>query len=154
MHKHSEKQVNDLSLLFHEILFVKNNINLGKDFGDLHKFSENEISIINILGHNDNITLKDIINIIKVPKSTLTGLINKLEKNNYVKRTINEIDKRSYKLELTEDGMRVSKEHDDFDKTVSAKVLSALDDSKERELFIELFGKIINNLKSEIKEKK
>ena len=154
MHKYSEKQVNDLSLLFHEILFVKNNINLGKDFGDLHKFSENEISIINILGHNDNITLKDIINIIKVPKSTLTGLINKLEKNNYVKRTINEVDKRSHKLELTEEGMKISKKHDDFDKTVSAKVLSALDDSKEREVFIELFGKIINNLKTEIKEKK
>ncbi|WP_055070538.1 MarR family winged helix-turn-helix transcriptional regulator [Clostridium massiliamazoniense] len=154
MDKHSEKQVNDLSLLFHEILFLKNNLSLGKDFSNLDKFSENEISIINILGHNDNVTLKDIINVIKVPKSTLTGLINKLEKNNYVKRSINDVDKRSYKLELTEEGIKVSKEHDEFDRTVSEKVLSALNDSQDRELFIKLFGEIINNLKSEIKENK
>lgn len=154
MDEYSEKQVSDFSLLFHENLFLKNNLSLGKDFSNLDKFSENEISIINILGHNENVTLKDIIEVIKVPKSTLTGLINKLEKNNYVKRTINQVDKRSYKLELTEKGVKISKEHDEFDRSVSAKILSALDNSKERELFIELAKKIINNLKREIKENK
>lgn len=153
MNNKIETQINDLSSLFHEILSLRNNLDLGRDFTELHKFSENEISIINILGHNENVTLKEIINIIKVPKSTLTGLINKLEKNNYVKRTINQVDKRSYKLELTEDGMKISKEHDDFDKIVSSKILYTLDDSNERELFINLFGKIINTLKEDTKEK-
>lgn len=153
MNNKIETQINDLSSLFHEILSLRNNLDLGRDFTELHKFSENEISIINILGHNENVTLKEIINIIKVPKSTLTGLINKLEKNNYVKRTINQVDKRSYKLELTEEGMKISREHDDFDKIVSSKILHTLDNSNERELFINLFGKIINTLKEDTKEK-
>lgn len=154
MNDYDEKQVANLSLLFHEILFLRNNLNLEQDFSELDKFSENEISVMNILGYNENTTLKEILYILKIPKSTLTGIINKLEKNDYIKRTIHQSDKRSYKLILTEKGKAISKIHENFDKTVSMKVLYSLDNFEERETFIELFGKVINNLKKQSKEKK
>lgn len=149
-----QQQIADLSTLFHEILFLRNNLDLEQDFSELDKFSENEISVINICGHNENVNLKEIIDILKIPKSTLTGIINKLEKNSYIQRTIHESDKRSYKIVLTEKGKIISSIHEQFDKTVSNKVLCALDTSEERELFIKLFGKIINNLKKQSEERK
>ena len=154
MEKNIDNQISELSNIFHEFLVFKKYLELEKRFSNLNKFSVNEISIINMLGHNDNVILKDIIDIIKVPKSTLTGLINKLEKNNLVKRVINDSDKRSYKLELTEKGMEISKEHDEFDKFISSEMLNSLSSYEERQEFIKLFGKAVNNAKRNAKEEK
>lgn len=154
MEKNIDNQISELSNIFHEFLVFRKYLELEKRFSNLNKFSVNEISIINMLGHNDNVILKDIIDIIKVPKSTLTGLINKLEKNNLVKRVINDSDKRSYKLELTEKGMEISKEHDEFDKFISSEMLNSLSDYEERQEFIKLFGKAVNNAKRNAKEEK
>ena len=154
MEKNIDNQISELSNIFHEFLVFRKYLELEKRFSNLNKFSVNEISIINMLGHNDNIILKDIIDVIKVPKSTLTGLINKLEKNNLVKRVINDSDKRSYKLELTEKGIEISKEHDEFDKFVSSEMLNSLSDYEERQEFIKLFRKAVNNEKRNAKEEK
>ncbi|WP_436514118.1 MarR family winged helix-turn-helix transcriptional regulator [Clostridium thermobutyricum] len=154
MEKNIDNQISELSKIFHEFLVFKKYLELEKRFSNLNKFSVNEISIINMLGHNDNVILKDIIDVIKVPKSTLTGLINKLEKNNLVKRVINDSDKRSYKLELTEKGMEISKEHDEFDKFVSSEMLNSLSNYEERQEFIKLFGKAVSNAKCNAKEEK
>lgn len=154
MEKNIDNQISELSNIFHEFLVFRKYLELEKRFSNLNKFSVNEISIINMLGHNDNVILKDIIDVIKVPKSTLTGLINKLEKNNLVKRVINDSDKRSYKLELTEKGIEISKEHDEFDKFVSSEMLNSLSDYEERQEFIKLFGKAVNNAKRNAKEEK
>ena len=154
MEKNIDNQISELSNIFHEFLVFRKYLELEKRFSNLNKFSVNEISIINMLGHNDNVILKDIIDIIKVPKSTLTGLINKLEKNNLVKRVINDSDKRSYKLELTEKGMEISKEHDEFDKFISSEMLNSLSSYEERQEFIKLFGKAVNNAKRNAKEEK
>ena len=154
MEKNIDNQISELSNIFHEFLVFRKYLELEKRFSNLNNFSVNEISIINMLGHNDNVILKDIIDIIKVPKSTLTGLINKLEKNNLVKRVINDSDKRSYKLELTEKGMEISKEHDEFDKFISSEMLNSLSGYEERQEFIKLFGKAVNNAKRNAKEEK
>ncbi|ENY99739.1 MarR family winged helix-turn-helix transcriptional regulator [Clostridium thermobutyricum] len=154
MEKNIDNQISELSNIFHEFLVFRKYLELEKRFSNLNKFSVNEISIINMLGHNDNVILKDIIDVIKVPKSTLTGLINKLEKNNLVKRVINDSDKRSYKLELTEKGIEISKEHDEFDKFVSSEMLNSLSDYEERQEFIKLFRKAVNNEKRNAKEEK
>lgn len=154
MEKDIDNQVSELSKIFHDFLIFRNNSETEKRFSKLDGFSANEISIISIIGHNENVILKDIINAIKVPKSTLTGLINKLEKNGLVRRAINDSDKRSYKLELTEEGIEISNEHDEFDKVVSGEMLSYLSNNEERKEFIRLLGKVVNGAKHNTKEEK
>ena len=45
----------------------------------------------------------------------LTSMIDRLEKKNLIKRAISTKDRRSYKLELTEEGRKTQVEHDKFD---------------------------------------
>lgn len=63
----------------------------------------------------------------------LTSMIDRLEKKNLIKRAISTKDRRSYKLELTEEGRKTQVEHDKFETEFYARITNSLDTYEERE---------------------
>lgn len=142
-----DEQINELDKAIH-ILIDKNNRknDMDEKYPLIQGLSTLEISIIKITYYNENIILKDIVDSLNIPKSTLTSVINRLENQDIIKREKNPNDKRSYILILTEKGKAIKKEHDDGEKEIFEKILNSLDTPQERDEFIKLISKIAKNL--------
>lgn len=54
-----------------------------------------EVNILKIVQKNPDIILREISEFLKIPSSTLTSAVNRLEKRNLIKRIISERDLRS-----------------------------------------------------------
>jgi DNA-binding MarR family transcriptional regulator len=107
-----------------------------------------EISILSIIEHNPDVILKDISGILEIPGSTLTNAIDRLEKRGLIRRTISKRDRRSFGLELTEDGILAQIEHQKNEAILWQKVLGSFDTKEERQELIRLLGKLVANLNS------
>ena len=105
-----------------------------------------EISIISITSEHPDVILGEIVTALDIPKSTLTNAIDRLERRNYINRIISKRDRRSYGLELTEEGHLAQKEHIEFEHTVFGRLLNTLDTEEEKQQLFKLLRKIANNL--------
>jgi len=105
-----------------------------------------ELAIIRIISEKEDVIIKDIIEVLNLAKSTLTSIIDRLEKRNLIVRTISKRDRRSYRLELTEHGKMVQDDHIKFEEEVYGKIITALDTYEEREEFLKLIRKIGENI--------
>ena len=142
-----DEQINELDKAIHILIDKKNRKNdMDEKYPLIQGLSTLEISIIQITYNNENIILKDIVDSLNIPKSTLTSVINRLENQDIIKREKNPNDKRSYSLILTEKGKAIKKEHDDGEKEIFEKILNSLDTPQERDKFIKLISKIAKNL--------
>jgi DNA-binding MarR family transcriptional regulator len=101
--------------------------------------------VIHIVSENPDIILKNICEILSLPKSTLTNTINRLEEKGYLIRIITKKDLRSYGLSLTEKGIRAQEEHMEYESQVFGRVLETLE-SQERAELLTLLKKIVKNL--------
>lgn len=100
--------------------------------------------IINTVGKNPNITIKDLLSKLQVPQSTLSSAISRLCDKNILKRAISEKDTRSLTLQLTEDGKILYDEKTDL--LAVEKAVSKLDNEDELDELIRLLDKVVNNL--------
>ena len=120
------------------------------EFKDKYHFTSDvslfEMSIINKIYENDNVIIKDIQESFKIPKSTLTSTIDRLEKKDILKRKKNPNDGRSFILILTQKGESIKKEHDEFEKNEFKRIMECLDNKEERKMLIGLLNKILKNL--------
>jgi DNA-binding MarR family transcriptional regulator len=116
----------------------------------LKGISKMELHILLLVQARPDIVLGEIRDRLDVPNSTLTGVIDRMEKQGLVRRTISARDRRSYGLELTEKGKGVRREHDRVLRTIATSMLSTLDD-EERKTFTVLLSKVADGmtLKSE-----
>ncbi|CDM70326.1 Hypothetical protein CM240_3209 [Clostridium bornimense] len=137
----------ELNKLWHSIMSNAKFSEIEERYSLLKQFSTSEISIIRIVSENDDVIIKDIIDALKVPKSTLTSIIDRLERKNIIVRDISVRDRRSYKLKLTKEGVKVQKEHEEFENQCLKKILISLDTNEEREQLLSLLGKINNSCK-------
>lgn len=148
MDKESKRQVNELNILWHRMLKESNYKELMERYPNIHKLNTNEISIIRIISEKEEVIIKDILEVLDIPKSTLTSMIDKLEKCDMVCRAISKRDRRSYKLELTEKGKLVQDEHIKFEEEVYGRIITSLENYEEREAFLRLMKKIVDNISS------
>ena len=105
-----------------------------------------EISILAFVYEKPDIILKDIIERTGIPNSSLTSIIDRLERRGYVRRILSQRDRRSYGIELTELGDQVYHLHLNFEEQVYQRVLQALETPEERDTFLALFTKILNSI--------
>lgn len=105
-----------------------------------------ELNILKIVQKNPDIILREIGGLLKIPSSTLTSAVNRLEKRKLIKRIISERDLRSFGLELTSEGKQALDEHRKQEEMLINSMLSVFEDSKEREDFIMLFKKMVDNI--------
>lgn len=139
------KQVEEFSRLWHEMIKKSDFRKVEEQFPRISGLTTIEISIISIVSKNPDVILREICTYLDIPKSTLTNAIDRLEKRNYLNRIISKRDKRSYGLELTEEGYLAQKEHIDFEYTVYGRLLNSLDTEEEKQELFKLLRKIVNN---------
>ncbi|WP_167958025.1 MarR family winged helix-turn-helix transcriptional regulator [Anaerosporobacter faecicola] len=89
--------------------------------------------------------LKDYLKCLAIPNSTLTNMINRLEKKEFLIRTIDKTDLRSFGLELTAHGKCSIQEHFKQEELLFEQMLQPLSDS-EQSAFLALFTKLIQSL--------
>ena len=148
MDKECKRQVNELNILWHRMLMESNYKDIESKYPNIQGLSTNELAIIRIISEKEEVIIKDILEVLNIPKSTLTSIIDRLEKRNLIIRAISKRDRRSYKLELTEKGKIVQDDHIKFEEEVYGKIIVSLDTYEEREDLLKLIRKIIENISS------
>lgn len=97
---------------------------------------------------NKKIVVKDISKQYNIPPSTLTGIIDRLEKKEFIERLRTNIDRRAIELVTTEKGKVVVEQHITEDRTFSSNFFNALE-SEKREKFKELLSELLSNINKE-----
>ena len=107
---------------------------------DVHRFHELsevlpvEINLLSMVGNRKDMLLREFLEIVKIPKSTLTSIVNRLERKDYLKRVINPRDKRSFGLELTVKGERFFELYKSYQSEMGGKILNGLDKEEQQQL--------------------
>ncbi|NOW05106.1 MarR family winged helix-turn-helix transcriptional regulator [Clostridium beijerinckii] len=148
MDKDCKKQIDEFNILWHRMLFESSYKDIEAKYTRIKGLSDNEISIIRIISEKEEVIIRDILEILNIPKSTLTNMIDRLEKRNLIRRSISKRDRRSYKLELTEEGKKAQEEHIKFEEEVYGKIMISLDTYEERENLLNIMRKIVYNISS------
>jgi DNA-binding MarR family transcriptional regulator len=110
---------------------------------EIQTLSETEIAIIKIIDRNDRTVVGDITKSLILPKSTVTGLIARLERKEFIRRLIYPDDLRSFALELTERGNRTIREYEKHEEEIFEKLIEPLSDGQSKAL-IELLRSMVS----------
>lgn len=140
-----DEQIEEFISLWHQLLKLEQSTEVSQKYPNFSKLTLNEISVINIVSKNPKVILKDISTMLNLPKSTLTNVINTLDKKGYLYRTIAKQDLRSYGLELTERGILAQEEHLRYEIEGIGQLVSLLD-TEERTQLIHIMRKILNHV--------
>ena len=124
----SEKEIKKIIEL---IFFSYREFTLGPDeilnkinFGRAHH------RVIYFVGKKKNITIKDLLGILKITKQSLSRVLNQLVKEKYILVSIGE-DKRTKKLCLTQKGLALEEK---LSKIQIDKIKSIINDAKEADI--------------------
>lgn len=139
--------IDSLSKIWHKFTKLSYGNSDSVKFKEMKQLSTVEVSIISLVYNNPDIIIREICEKIDVPKSSMTSMIDRLEKKNYLTRVISKRDRRSFGLKLTEDGMKIQKQHEEYEKCIFNEIIGSLDTDEEKETFLKLTDKIANNLK-------
>jgi len=146
MIKEECNQTDEIIYLWHELLKISTNNNMEENFPNFIKLSTTEIDIIKMVSYNPNIILGEICTALDLPKSTLTNVINRLEKRGFLTRIISKRDMRSYGLLLSKKGILAQQEHKKYEQILFNGILNALDSDEEKNTLINLMSKIVENI--------
>lgn len=141
-------QVQDESLIkaatdaLHDMVWRIRLDQLGAWSESLKGIAQLDLHILKLIAERPNIILKEICQELRIPNSTLTSAINRLEKRGLLRRLISQRDRRSYELELTDKGLEIKQEHDRIDRMITLRALAALADSTEAQIMIDLLNKV------------
>lgn len=108
-----------------------------------HRYGENflyqaEAHLIDLIALHPDITITDISNILRKTPSACSQIVRKLRAKGWVEQIRNEENNRIINLRLTEEGMKVFQDHDDFDQQCQAMTFHRLDDFTDGELAVAL----------------
>jgi len=98
--------------------------------------------VLQVVAEHPGTSVKAVREHFRIPRSSLTSVINRLEKRGLLIRRIYAEDRRSYLLEATEAGRKVQEEHNRQDRDMARSLLRPLN-GEERKLLVELLGKIV-----------
>jgi MarR family transcriptional regulator, organic hydroperoxide resistance regulator len=103
-------------------------------------------SILHLLYMKDDVTMKELADFIHKTKPTVTVLVNKLEKFQYVYREKSDFDSRIVFIRLTKKGLSLKPLFEKVSNILNKKVYEGLDE-KECVIVEKVLLKILDNLK-------
>ena len=104
-----------------------------------------QIHALEIVGHARAVKMKDLAEKIGVTTGTLTVTVDKLEKKGLLVRRPHEKDRRSYMIELTQEGIKHFEEHHNFHLRMTQEIVSDLSE-QEQEAFGAIMEKVIKTI--------
>jgi len=90
---------------------------------------------------NNGSLIKELAERLNLDSSAITGLVDRLEKENLVKRQVDSEDRRAFRILLTEKGKKLAETVFPIAQDFNDKIISNLS-KKERDMFISLLTKI------------
>ena len=137
-----ESRIQSLNRAMHDLFFALRVDRLGSLSAVLKGIPPMDLHILKMVQERADLLLGQIRAELRLPQSTLTSAVNRLEKRGLVRRVISPRDRRSYGLALTPKGRKIQAEHDRVDLLLARSMLEALDDDAERRTLIALMEKI------------
>lgn len=101
--------------------------------------------ILQVLLEHDGENARDIGRQCVMDKSTMTGLLKKMEARGLITRRVSKEDKRVVNIFLTEKGREKAKQVNAIGAEIDAQALSVLSD-EEKEMLFRLLNKILDNM--------
>ncbi len=101
-----------------------------------------QMHTIEIIGHHENLRMKELAGKMGVTTGTLTVMIDRLEKAGLVLRQPHPNDRRSYVITLTSRGREHFKEHHKLHSLLTAELTASFNDQEVSELS-HLLGRLI-----------
>ena len=99
---------------------------MEKSFGNEENLSNLELSILFKLYQNPQMIMRELSEALHVSKSSVTGIVDHLEKLGYLRRVLHRNDRRSYALEITEKGKSVQLQHEKNERLAFLKYMEAM----------------------------
>jgi DNA-binding MarR family transcriptional regulator len=140
------EEIKALDKVWHQLVHALQRTNEKLWKNKFEGLSHIEVSILSIIELKPDVILKDINELLGIPSSTLTNGIDRLEKRGLIRRVISKRDRRSFGLELTEEGTLAQIEHKKGEEFLWQKILGSFDSTEERRELIRLLGKLADNL--------
>jgi len=106
--------------------------------------TDTEISILRIVAKDKKTIIGDIVRALSLPKSTVTGLIARLEQKGFIQRRIFPDDLRSFSLALTDRGKRAVRVTERREEEFFSKLIEPLSD-EDRWALLDLLRNIISH---------
>jgi len=120
--------------------------NSTENFEDFSKCSIQEITVLKILSRQGSTVVKDIAcRLNNISMSSLTRVLDHLEENEYIERKLNRDDRRSFKIELTQQGRKLAEAYQHKFEDMAQATLEALTPA-ERLILVELYTKVRTKL--------
>lgn len=119
----------------------------SSDLKELKKPTPTQMQIVSyILRHsNKDIYQRDLENVLGLRRATVSGVLGTMEKNNLIKRIVDENDTRSKKIILNPEVIALFKKHFKKLKQIEQIMIEGLTEQE-----IEIFRKIIKQMKKNI----
>ena len=108
---------------------------------ELKGISITEMKLLKLCYSHSEYKIKDYLQCLAIPNSTLSNMINRLVKKELIERTITSGDLRSYGLQLTDFGRKAIANHLAQESQLFEEMLTRLS-PQEQEQFITLFAKL------------
>jgi DNA-binding MarR family transcriptional regulator len=138
------RQVEVVNAALHRLYFTSRQIENVPE--NLRQINYQDIHVMSVAYDHPDAILKDIRDYMQLPQSTLTSIVNKLERLGVLKRVISHRDLRSYSLELTDLGRTLREKHRESDRAHVARLLESLEPG-ERQTLADLLWKATSSLK-------
>lgn len=111
--------------------------------------SPHEFAVLTVLGRKGPLMVKEIASHLHdISLSTLTRVLDSLESNDYIKRTLDAKDRRSFVISPTNKAAQLAEHYSEHMGTISGSLLSALTPA-ERLILLELISKMYASLQDE-----
>lgn len=134
-------QINQFNQAFHKLWFKIMTSRPESKSKKLKGLTFSDIHVISMAYEEPDIILKDIREKLRLPQTTLSSIVAKLEKGGFLQRIINPRDYRSFSLKITNKGKEMMDAHMKVDHQQNSHILAALEPG-ERQEFIRLFAKV------------
>jgi DNA-binding MarR family transcriptional regulator len=120
--------------------------NSTEDFEDFSKCSIQEITVLKMLAQRGPLVVKEIAcRLNGISLSSLTRVLDRLEEHEYVTRTLNRQDRRSFRISLTEKGQKLAEAYQHKFELMAQGLLEALTPA-ERLILVQLYSKVRDKL--------
>jgi DNA-binding MarR family transcriptional regulator len=134
--------------------------NLSEIFKSFHQRSYHKMDdkclypgqpkLLGLINKHEGITQKDLAEKTFVTPATITGMLSKLEANNYVYRIPDETDKRIMRVYLTPEGRHLAEQAEEFLKKLTLQLFEGFTEEELQNL-IHMTDKIKENLHKTLK---
>jgi DNA-binding MarR family transcriptional regulator len=115
---------------------------------DTMKLYPGQPKFLALIKQYEGVTQKELAELHGVKPATITGLLVKLEANQFVKRVPDEADKRILRVYLTPKGRKLAEHSEKFVIDLTEKMFQGFTE-EELQMFLSLSQKIIQNLQSD-----